>query len=148
MVPDRYVSVVRADYVNTGGAHPNSDVDTILWDNSAKKRISIRPFFTETTDNGATLKAMLKAVIASLDIEKKKRGTSETATAEWFKGLEPKLLKISAVTLAPSTEPGKSSGLTFHYPPSGVGLYVEAQYVPFVPWKTLKPYLSPDGAAI
>jgi Deacetylase PdaC/Protein of unknown function (DUF3298) len=148
VVADRYVSVVRNDYTNTGGAHPNSDVDTILWDATAKKRISVRPFFTETTDNGPTMKAMLKGVIASLDIEKKKRGTSESATAEWYKGLEPKLLKIGAVTLAPSTEAGKSSGMTFHYPPYAVGPYVEGRYVAFVPWETIKPYLSPEGAAI
>jgi hypothetical protein len=144
----RYVSLVRSDYMNTGGAHPNSDVDTILWDTSAKKRISIRPFFTETADNGSTMKAMLKGVIASLNIEKQKRDSGETATAEWYKGLEPKLLKIGAVTLAPSTETGKSSGLTFHYPPYAVGPYAEGEYVAFVPWETLKPYLTPEGARI
>ena len=148
VVGGEYVSIVRSDYLNTGGAHPNSDVDTILWDSSAKKRISIRPFFTETTDGGPTMKAMLNGVIASLNIEKNKRGTSETATAEWYKGLEPKLLKIGAVTLAPSTEAGKSSGLTFHYPPYAVGPYVEGEYVAFVPWEILKPYLSPEGARI
>jgi hypothetical protein len=144
----QYVSIVRSDYMDTHGAHPNSDVDTILWDTAAKKRISIRPFFTETADNGPTMKAMLKGVIASLNIEKKKRDTSETATAEWYKGLEPKLLKIGAVTLAPSTETGKSSGLTFHYPPYAVGPYVEGQYVAFVPWESLKPYLTPEGTKI
>ena len=41
VVDGRYVSVVRSDYMDTGGAHPNSDVDTILWDDAAKKRISI-----------------------------------------------------------------------------------------------------------
>jgi len=148
VVGDRYVSVVRSDYMDTHGAHPNRDVDTILWDAAAKKRISIRPFFTETADNGPTMKALVKAVITSLNIEKKKRGTTETATPEWYKGLEPKLLKIGAVTLAPSTEAGKSSGLTFHYPPYAVGPYVEGEYVAFVPWQTLKPYLTPEGAAI
>lgn len=148
VVDDRYVSVIRSDYMDTHGAHPNTDVDTILWDRTLKKRISIRPFFTETADNGATMRAVLKAVLASLKIEKKKRGTEETATAEWFKGLEPKLLKIGAVTLAPSTTPGKSSGLTFHYPPYAVGPYAEGEYVAFVPWETLKPYLSPEGAGI
>jgi Protein of unknown function (DUF3298) len=147
-VANRYISVMRSDFLDTHGAHPNTDVDTILWDSAAKKRISIRPFFIETADNGPTMKAMLKGVIASLDIEKKKRGTSETATAEWYKGLEPRLLKIGAVTLAPSTEAGKSSGLTFYYPPYAVGPYVEGQYAAFVPWETLKPYLSPEGAAI
>ena len=117
VVDGHYVSVIRADYMDTGGAHPNSDVNTILWDSAASKRISIRPFFTETADNGPTMTAMRKAVIASLNIEKKKRDTSDTATAEWYKGVEPKLLKIGAVTLAPSTEAGESSGLTFHYRP-------------------------------
>ena len=143
-----YVSIVRSDYVNTGGAHPNSDVDTVLWDATTKKRISIRPFFTETADNGPTMTAMRNGVIASLNIEKKKRNSTDTATAEWYKGLEPKLLKIGAVTLAPSTEAGKSSGLTFHYPPYAVGTYAEGQYVAFVPWESLKPYLTPEGARI
>jgi hypothetical protein len=148
VVADRYVSLLRNDYMDTHGAHPNSDVNTILWDKIEGKRISIRPFLTETADNGPTMKAMVKAVIASLKIEKKKRDTSETATAEWFKGVEPSLLKIGAVTLAPSTEAGKSSGLTFHYPPYAVGPYAEGQYVAFVPWETLKPYLTAEGARI
>jgi hypothetical protein len=148
VVDGRYISIVRSDYTNTGGAHPNSDVDTILWEDAAKKRISIRPFFTETADNGPTMKAMLKGVIASLNIEKKKRDATETATAEWYKGLEPKLLKIGAVTLAPSTEADKSAGLTFHYPPYAVGPYAEGQYIAFVPWESLKPYLTPEGSKI
>ena len=148
VVADRYVSVIRDDYMDTHGAHPNTDVNTILWDEAGNKRISIRPFFTETADSGPAMTAMQKAVIASLKVEKKKRGSSETATAEWFKGVEPKLLKIGAVTLAPSTETGKSSGLTFHYPPYAVGPYAEGQYVAFVPWETLKPFLTPEGQRI
>jgi len=148
VVGGRYVSIVRSDYMNTGGAHPNSNLDTILWDSLTNKRISIRPFFTETADNGPAMTAMRKAVIASLNIEKKQRDSSETATAEWYKGVEPKLLNIGAVTLAPSSEPGKSSGLTFHYPPYAVGPYAEGQYVAFVPWQSLKPYLTSEGTAI
>jgi Protein of unknown function (DUF3298) len=148
VVDGHYVSIVRSDYMDTGGAHPNSDVNTILWDKTANKRISIRPFFTETADDGPTMKAMVKAVIASLNVEKKKRDAGETATDEWYKDLKPTLLKIGAVTLAPSTEGGKSSGLTFHYPPYAVGPYAEGEYVAFVPWETLKPYLTPEGAKI
>lgn len=148
VVDGHYVSIVRSDYMDTGGAHPNSGVNTILWDSTANKRISIRPFFTETADGGATMKAMVKAVLASLTVEKKKRDAGETATDEWFKIVEPKLLKIGAVTLAPSTVSGKSSGLTFHYPPYAVGPYAEGEYTAFVPWETLKPYLTPEGINI
>jgi uncharacterized protein YndB with AHSA1/START domain len=148
VVGGRYVSIVRSDYINNGGAHPNSDLDTILWDATVKKRISVRPFFTETADGGPTMKAMQAAVIASLKAEKKKRGVEETADIDWYKSVEPKLLRIGAVTLVPSIEADKSSGLTFHYPPYAVGPYVEGGYVAFVPWEKLKPYLTPEGAAI
>jgi len=148
VVDGRYVSIVRSDYMDTHGAHPNSDINTILWDMTEKKRISVRPFFAETADDGPTMKAMLKAVITSLNAEKKKRDASETAMAEWYKDLKPGLLKIGAVTLAPSTASGKSSGLTFHYPPYAVGPYAEGEYVAFVPWETLKPYLTPEGTKV
>ncbi len=148
VVADRYVSILRNDYMDTHGAHPNSDVNTVVWDKAEGKRISIRPFFTETADNGPAMKAMVQAVIASLKIEKKKRGAGETATDEWFKELAPSLLKIGAVTLAPSTDAGKSSGLTFHYPPYAVGPYAEGEYVAFVPWEALKPYLTAEGTRI
>ncbi|CCE09181.1 conserved exported hypothetical protein [Bradyrhizobium sp. STM 3843] len=146
-VADRYVSVVRDDYMDMRGAHPNSDVNTVLWDKADNKPISIRPFFAETADNGPTMKAMLKAVITALKAEKKKRDAGND-NDDWSKGLEPKLLKIGAVTLAPSTDAGKSSGLTFHYPPYAVGPYAEGEYVAFVPWETLKPYLTPEGTRI
>jgi hypothetical protein len=148
VVADRYVSIVRSDYMDTHGAHPNTDLNTILWDKAAQKRISIRPFFTETADNGPTMTAILKAVIAALKAEKKKRDATDTATAEWFKGLEPKLLRIGAVALVPSIEAGKSSGLLFYYPPYAVGPYAEGAYTAFVPWEVLKLQLSSDGAAI
>ena len=52
------------------------------------------------------------------------------------------------VSLAPSTEEGKSSGLTFHYSPYAVDSYAEGGYIAFVSWETLKPYLTPEGVRI
>jgi len=148
VVADRYVSIVRSGYSDTHAAHPNSDVDTILWDRAPKKPISIRPFFTETADNGPTMTAMRAAVIGAPKIEKKKREADETVSDEFFQDLEPKLLGIGALTLAPSTEAGKSSGPTFHYPPYAVGPYAEGECVAFAPWDTLKPFLTPEGIRI
>ncbi len=37
VVADRYVSIVRDDYMDTHGAHPNTDVNTILWDKVESK---------------------------------------------------------------------------------------------------------------
>ena len=65
-VVGRYVSVVRSDDWFDGGAHPNRYIDAILWDSIARKRVSIRPFFSETSDNGRTMTAV--AELAKLSV--------------------------------------------------------------------------------
>lgn len=147
LIAERYASIIRSDYSYTGGAHPNHGSDTLLWDRQAAKMISIRPFFTELKDNGPAMKAIRDAVVADLKLEKKKRDPDEPDMS-LVDALEPKLLKIGPVSLTRSTTPGKSSGLTFHYSPYVVGSYAEGDYDAFVPWETLRPYLSPEGAAI
>lgn len=145
-VGGRYVSIVRMDYVYTGGAHPNTEINTILWDLDAKKQISVRPFFTETADDGPTMKALQAAAIAAVKAEKKAREVEDDGI--WQRGIEPKLLNVGAVSLAPSTIADKSAGLDFHYSPYAVGSYAEGSYIVFVPWEVFKAYLSPQGAAI
>jgi Protein of unknown function (DUF3298) len=162
----RYVSVVRSDDWFDGGAHPNQHADTILWDNVARKRTNIRAFFTETGDNGPTMTALAQAAKLAIAAAKlandingygdDDRPAAKDMTPEqeiehdsFIKnGIKPALLEIGPVTLAPSTETGKSSGLTFHYSPYGVGPYVEGPYTVFVPWTAFRQYLSPQGAVI
>ena len=148
IVSGRYSSILCNDFVFAGGAHPNRGYQTYLWDDQAKKPISIRPFFTELKDDGPALTTILKAIIVSLVEEKKERGTYFPEDLSWQKYIEPKLLKIGPVLLAPSTENGKSSGLEFQYGPYAVGAYAEGSYQAFVPWNVLKPFLSPEGLAI
>ena len=146
----RYVSVVRNDYYNTLGAHPNSDVNTIMWDAEAQRRVSIRPLFKETTPRGPTLTRIAKAIRATLAVEKKAR-IGETVNPDKDEGLasvEPDLLKMGAVALVPSIEPGRSAGIVFYFPPYAVGSYAEGPYAAFVPWRTFRDDLSPEGAAL
>jgi hypothetical protein len=164
-VVTRYVSVLRTDYSYTGGAHPNTEIDTILWDREAKKRISIRPFLKESADNGPTMTALAQLVRLAVAREKIARGLGDHSeagtkgppvTPEAYlvqdsfiaEGVQPTLLKLGPVTLAPSTLAGKSSGLTFHFSPYAVGAYAEGPYTVFVPWSELKAHLSPAGAAL
>ncbi|WP_398477427.1 RsiV family protein [Tardiphaga sp.] len=147
LVAARYASIIRGEFSYTGGAHPNHGSDTLLWDRQAGKMISIRPFFTELADGGPAMTAIRNAVVADLKIEKKKRD-GDNPDMSLVDALEPKLLTIGPVSLAPSTVAGKSSGLTFHYSPYAVGAYAEGDYTAFVPWETLKPYLSAEGTAI
>lgn len=146
----RYVSVERGDYLNSHGAHPNSETNTVLWDANAKKRVSIRPFFKETAPGGATLGRLAKAIRASLAGEKKTRGGDDVdpETDADLANVKPDLLKMGAVALVPSTETGKSAGLVFYFSPYAVGSFAEGPYNAFVTWRTFKDDLSPEGAAL
>lgn len=146
----RFISIMRSDYFDGLGAHPNTVINTILWDVEAKKRISIRPFFKETADDGPTLRSLAKAIRAALAAEKRARdiAIADAETDTDLANVKPKLLAIGAVALAPSTAAGKSAGLLFYFSPYAVGAYVEGAYVAFVPIAEFKDSLSPEGAAL
>jgi hypothetical protein len=147
----RYVGVLRGDATFTGGAHPNSHTDTILWDRETRKRISIRPFFKEMATSGPTMTALAKLVRAAVHAEKKARDRpveDDPQTDSSLESILPDLLKIGPGTLAPSSEPGKSSGLTFHYSPYMVGPYAEGGLTTFIPWPAFKEFLSAEGAVL
>jgi hypothetical protein len=165
LVGNRYVSIVRDDGTYTGGAHPNTHIDTILWDANAKKRISIRPFFTEMADDGPTMKELARLIRLAVVTEKRRRwkdARPDDAKSEADLSPEqllakdeqvaervaPRLTAIGPITLAPSTESGKSSGLTVHYSPYDVDAYAAGPYTVFVPYEAFRRYLSPEGAAI
>jgi hypothetical protein len=165
LVGNRYLSIVRDDGTYTGGAHPNSRLDTILWDRAQKRRISVRPFFNETADNGPTMTALAALVRRAVTIERQDRREgpmNEHERKEFLATLDetiakdeqlketiqPSLLKLGPISLAPSTTPGKSSGLTFHFSPYDVDAYAAGPYTVFVPWTDLKPFLSAEGTAI
>jgi hypothetical protein len=161
-VVGRYISVLRDDGTFTGGAHPNSYENTILWDRDARRRTNIRPFFRETADNGPTMTALARlasvAVAAeklsrdaiNVDVPKEKLSPEQLAKLDQFitDGIKPSLMKIGPIALAASTEAGKSAGLTFHYSPYAVGAYAEGSYTVFVPWTAFQSFLSQQGAAI
>lgn len=143
-----YVSVERVDYMDGLGAHPNHATDVILWDSEAKKRVSIRPFFKETADDGPTMQTLAKAIRTALVAEKKSRDIPDADKDAGIDNVKPKILSIGAIALAPSTEKNKSSGLIAYFSPYAVGAYAEGDYVVFVPWTVFKDRLSPAGAAL
>lgn len=144
----RYVSVERTDYMDSLGAHPNHSTDTILWDTAAKKRISIRPFFKETADNGPTMETLAETIRAALIVEKKARDIPDPDKGPGLDNVKPKILSIGAIALAPSTAKAKSSGLIAYFSPYDVGAYAEGGYTVFVPWTAFKGHLSAEGLGL
>ncbi|BAT61283.1 hypothetical protein GJW-30_1_03840 [Variibacter gotjawalensis] len=161
-VGNRYVSMTRVDATYTGGAHPNTDIDTLLWDTQAKKRISIRPFFTDLADNSPAMKALADAVRYAAACEKREKADEagkpggadckpepDEINSDELKRIAPKLIGgIGPISLARSKTPGKSAGLIVNYSPYAIGSYAEGAYFPFVHWSKFKDFLSAEGRAI
>jgi hypothetical protein len=146
----RYISIVRAESECGGGAHCVDSDNTILWDATAGKRTNIRSLFLETEPDGPTMKTLAKLartemVIATEEVARDFYSPQELAErSEYFKTIEPDLLKIGPISLAPSTQAGKSSGLTFHYSRALVRSYDTPTRM-FVHWTAFAELLSAGG---
>lgn len=143
----RYVSVAINESFYTGGAHPNGDTDTLLWDRESGGRVDFRTLFADTTDDGPAMVSLARLVRAAVAAMKRKRGVEveDPETDEWLKEIKPALKDLGQPSLAPSTTAGQSSGVTFHFSPYAVGPYVEGFYTAFIPAAAIKPYLTPDA---
>ena len=137
----RYFSIVRHSGADIDGVYNWIDTDTLLWDNKANKRITPALFFGEIADGGPTMTALRADVVDGLTKKIAKYKSDVLA-------LEPSLTGIGPASLAPSTIPGKSSGLKFHYALPVPGRFARTNVVIFVPWTKFWRYLSPRGRAV
>jgi hypothetical protein len=145
-----YVSVLIDSSEYTGGAHPNSVSDTLLWDSESNRRTAMQKLFRETAKDGPTTTALAKLVREAIVAEKKKRDipVDDPATDTWLEPIKPDFSTLGAPSLAPSTVAGRASGMTFHFSPYGVGPYVEGPYTAFLPFASLDPYLTDEAKKI
>ena len=141
----KYVSVIMNEYEFTGGAHPNHGSATLLWDREKKAEADFKILFKDTADSSADMKTLSKLILDALAAEKKARDMPFDPNDMWFKDWKPEFKNFGEPSLAPSTEAGKSSGVTFHFSPYEVGAYVEGDYVAFVPASALMPLLTPEA---
>jgi hypothetical protein len=145
-----YVSVLIDSGEFTGGAHPNSVIDTLLWDSGPNRRANMQTLFRETAKDGPTTAALAKLVRDAVIAEKKKRDIpmDDPASDNWLEPIKADFSTLGAPSLAPSTAAGRASGMTFHFSPYGVGAYAEGPYTLFVPFASLEPYLTDDAKKI
>ena len=140
-----YVSIIIDEAEYTGGAHPNHGSATQLWDRDKDERVDFRTLFKDTRTDSADMQTLSKLILDALAAEKKARDVSFDMNDMWFKDWKADFENFGQPSLAPSTEPGKSSGVTFHFSPYEAGAYAEGDYVAFVPAAALTPLLTPEA---
>lgn len=144
----KYVSVEISESQYTGGAHPNHEIDTLLWDRELERRADFKTFFIDTENNSPAMTALAKLVKDAVIAEKKTHDVPVEDGDIWFKEWKPEFEIFGAPGLAPSTEAGKSSGVTFDFSPYAVGAYVEGSYTVFIPAEKIAPYMTPEAQAL
>lgn len=141
----KYVSVIVDESEYTGGAHPNHGSTTLLWDRDKEERADFKTLFKDPASGSADMRKLSKLILDALAAEKKKRDVPFDLTDMWFKDWKADFENFGQPSLAPSTEAGKTSGVTFHFSPYEVGAYAEGDYVAFIPAAALKPLLTPEA---
>jgi hypothetical protein len=140
------ICVLRRDAIDMGGAHPNTEVATTMWDRNAERPLALGDLFVEAAEGGPTLTALAKLIRDDFAAERRKDGlevADDPATDSMLKRVEARIDKLGSPSLAPSTVPGKASGLTFHFSPYAVAGFADGVQVAFVPGQAILPLLKP-----
>jgi len=134
----KLLSLKRLDFDYSGGAHPNTLTDGLLWDKALKRRVGVAELFGK----GADLTILDQALCSAINTAKRARvpgGASVTIDGKDFSC--PRAADTPFVLTAGDT-PGKAAGLTFLIGPYQVGPYVEGAYEIAIPAATFRSLLA------
>ena len=134
----KLLSLKRVDFDYSGGAHPNTLTDGLLWDKALKRRVGVNDLFGK----GADLTVLDQALCSAINTAKRARvpdGASVTFGGKDFSC--PRAADTPFVLTAGDT-PGKAAGLTFLIGPWQVGPYVEGAYEIAIPAAVFRSLLA------
>jgi hypothetical protein len=134
----KLLSLKRSDFDYSGGAHPNTLTDGLLWDKALKRRVGVAELFGK----GADFTVLDQALCSAINAAKRARvpdGASVTLGGKDFSC--PRAADTPFVLTAGDT-PGKAAGLTFLIGPYQVGPYVEGGYEIAIPAAAFRSLLA------
>lgn len=120
----KLLSLKRVDFDYSGGAHPNTLVDGLLWDKALKRRVGVADLFGK----GADLTALDQALCTALNTARRARVPDGSSVMIGGKDFSCPRAADTPFVLTAGGAPGKASGLTFLVGPGQIGPYVEGAY--------------------
>lgn len=139
----RLLSLRRADYDYSGGAHPNTLHAGVLWDKAEERRLAPRDLFLKDADLSVLDQALCTAVNAA---KRERAPDSPSVTLDGGDFSCPRAATTPFV-LAQGDQPGQAAGLTFLIDPYQVGPYVEGAYEIDLPVSVFRSLLNPQYAS-
>lgn len=134
----KLLSLKRTDFDYSGGAHPNTLMDGLLWDKALKRRVGVNDLFGK----GANLTALDQALCSAINAAKRARVPGGPGVNLGGKDFSCPRAVDTPFVLTPGDTPGKAAGLTFLIGPYQVGPYVEGGYEIAIPAAVFRPLLA------
>ena len=148
---DRLVSVFTAIDSYSGGAHPNQNFATLLYDAEKGAPITADVLMPGFTADGEAFLAMQAYAQERLKFERAQRLSIDEVPPEdmeWIYEGTANPGELATFTVMPSETPGVASGLKLHFAPYQVGSYAEGPYEVEVPALVFTDYLAPEYRAL
>jgi hypothetical protein len=139
---DRYVSVLRTLYVDTGGAHGMPAALALIWDETQRGEVALERLLDPVAAAQATTPALHDAIA---------RDVHGGAIPEfWAADVEAAIGHdaLRNATLVPATEPGRAAGLDVHFGPYAVGPYSAGMPTVRLGWEVFAGALTAEGRAL
>lgn len=138
---DRLLSLKREDFDYSGGAHPNTLRNSILWNKAEKKRLSFDDIFA-----GGDRSALDRALCTAVNAAKKVRSPDSPPVTLTGSDWACPRAAATPFVLTPGSVPGKAAGVTFLIGPYQVGPYAEGPYEIALPLSVFRTMLNPAYA--
>ena len=120
----KLLSLKRVDFDYSGGAHPNTLAEGLLWDKALKRRIGLTELFVK----GADMTVLDQALCSAINTAKRARVPDSATVTLGGKDFSCPRVVDTAFILTGGDTPGQAAGLTFLVGPYQVGPYVEGAY--------------------
>ena len=134
----KLLSLKRQAYDWSGGAHPNTLLEGILWDKALKRRITPRDLFRP----GADLTVLDQALCSAINAARRARVPDARTLRIGEEQGCPRALAIPFI-LTGGTATGKAAGLTFLINPYVVGPHAEGAYEIAIPHAVFRSLVAP-----
>jgi len=138
---DRLLSLKRLDFDFSGGAHPNTLRNGLLWSKADKKRLGFDDIFA-----GGDRTALDRALCAAINTAKKARSPNSAPVTLTGSDWSCPRAAATPFVLTPGSVPGKAAGVTFLIGPYQVGPYSDGAYEIALPLSVFRTLLNPAYA--
>ncbi|MFT6509658.1 MAG: hypothetical protein ACJAVO_002464 [Parvibaculaceae bacterium] len=145
---DRLISLHESIYDNGGGAHPNSYLNSLLWDKQKSAEVGLSDLLADASDNSAALKMLSADLLGQWKAEYKQRSNSDEIDSyglNWAqKALAPKAANFETfILIAKEGAVGApATGMMFQYAPYDLSAYALGSFSFTVPSSALQPYIA------